>query len=291
MTLPIEPLPLSMKATMRSTRFSSESIFCSVLWLERTTSSISGWSRAASVSPSAAGRPFAVELSTSTYVSPRIPAVLNNVTESLRRLKEYLVLTFIVTSTGVIGLPPTIRTPVTLPMSTPAKRTGAPSRRPPALSKYDRRVILWVNHPPVPLMTKIRTASVTLANRTVSPTRSCDHLSCFWLGKVVSQTTEHNSKHHGISGSRFLEAGKGLSGGKNEGSHSFRVGREEWEPFLRRRSSLRGSYAKDRRVSDAPRGPLLTVSPLFSEPASPACWAWGCPGSLFRGSWDVPLGR
>jgi hypothetical protein len=27
---------------------------------------------------------------------------------------------------------------------------------------------------------------VTLANRTVSPTRSCDHFSCFWLGKLVS---------------------------------------------------------------------------------------------------------
>jgi hypothetical protein len=75
----------------------------------------------------------------------------------------------------------------TLPMSTPAKRTGAPSRKPEALSKYEYRVILRVNHPPVPLITKIRTPKVMLANRTVSPTRSCDHFSCFWLGKVVSK--------------------------------------------------------------------------------------------------------
>ena len=34
----------------------------------------------------------------------------------------------------------------------------------------------------VPLMTKIRTARVTLATRTVIPTRSCDHLTCCWLG-------------------------------------------------------------------------------------------------------------
>src|SRR5580700_6012750 len=118
-----------------------------------------------------------------TKVSPKTPAVLIKVTESFRRYDEYLVLTFIVTSTGVVGLLLMMRTAVTLPMSTPANRTGAPSRKPPASSKYERSVILRVNHPPVPLMTKIRTMSVTLANRTVSPTRSCDHLSCFWLGK------------------------------------------------------------------------------------------------------------
>src|SRR5258707_15795245 len=122
-----------------------------------------------------------------------MPAVLSKVTESLRRLKRYLVLTFIVTSTGVRGLPFTILTVVTLPMSTPANRTGAPSRRPPALSKYERIEILLVNHPPVPLIRKIRTASVTLATRTVSPTRSCDHFSCFWLGNVVCQ------RHHIIA--------------------------------------------------------------------------------------------
>jgi hypothetical protein len=43
-----------------------------------------------------------------------------------------------------------------------------------------------VNHPPVPLIRKIRTMRVALAATTVSPTRSCDHFSCFWLGKVVS---------------------------------------------------------------------------------------------------------
>jgi len=37
----------------------------------------------------------------------------------------------------------------------------------------------------VPLIKKIRTMRVALAAMTVSPTRSCDHLSCFWLGKVV----------------------------------------------------------------------------------------------------------
>ena len=64
-----------------------------------------------------------------------MPAVLSNVTESLRRLKRYLVLTFIRTSTGAVGLSFTIWMPVTFPMSTPANRTGAPSRKPPALSK------------------------------------------------------------------------------------------------------------------------------------------------------------
>src|SRR5260370_32380133 len=83
----------------------------------------------------------------------------------------------------------------TLPMSTPAKRTGAPSRKPPALSKYDRSVIFLVNHPPVPLIRKIRTMRVALATTTVSPTRSCDHLSCFWLGKVVCKRQKHHNKH------------------------------------------------------------------------------------------------
>src|SRR5260370_23238845 len=87
----------------------------------------------------------------------------------------------------------------TLPMSTPAKRTGAPSRKPPALSKYDRSVIFLVNHPPVPLIRKIRTMRVALATTTVSPTRSCDHLSCFWLGKVVCKRQKHHSKHRNIS--------------------------------------------------------------------------------------------
>jgi hypothetical protein len=57
---------------------------------------------------------------------------------------------------------------------------------------------LWVNHPPVPLIKKIRTMRVTLAATTVSPTRSCDHLSCFWLGKVVRKRQKHHSKHRQI---------------------------------------------------------------------------------------------
>src|SRR5579862_21716 len=173
---------------------------------------MSGWSRAASTSPSVASGPLATELSTSTKVSPRIPAVLIRVTESFRRLKEYLVFTFIVTSTGAIGLPLTMRIPVTLPMSTPASRTGAPSRRPAALSKYECMVILLVNHPPVPLMRKIRTMSVMLATRTVSPTRSCDHLSCFWLGKGVRGRHNIIAKSGGFQGLfggeiRFRESG------------------------------------------------------------------------------------
>src|ERR1035437_5668970 len=171
------------------------------------------------MSPSVASGPLADELSTSTKVSPRTPAVASKAKESLRRLKEYLVLTFIVTSTGVNGLPPTIRMPVTLPMSTPAKRTGAPSRRPPALSRYERSVILRVNHPPVPLITKIRTARVTLANRTVSPTRSCDHFSCFWLGKLVSKRQEHHSKHGGFRMRDFSRLGKTRSLAPTKASH------------------------------------------------------------------------
>src|SRR5208282_360576 len=244
MTLPIEPWPLSIKATMRSTRFSRESMFCSVLWLARTTSSIWGWSRAGSVSPLVAGGPFAVALSTSTKVSPRMPAVLSKVTESLCRLKEYLVLTFIVTSTGVIGLPPTIRTAVTLPMSTPARRTGAPSRRPPALSKYEYRVILRVNHPPVPLIRKISTASVTLAIRTVSPTRSCDHFSCFWLGKVVSKRQKHHSKRHLISGfAIFCEWPRAEWRAKKEGSHFLAPGAKSGSPFYANSGSLTPLFA------------------------------------------------
>jgi hypothetical protein len=48
---------------------------------------------------------------------------------------------------------------------------------------------------------------MTLAITTVSPTRSCDHLSCFWLGKVVSKRQKHNSKRRQIQGSRFSQAG------------------------------------------------------------------------------------
>src|SRR5215469_14072 len=44
-------------------------------------------------------------------------------------------------------------------------------------------VSLGENRPTVPLIRKMRAASVMLANSTVRPTRSCDHLSCFWLGK------------------------------------------------------------------------------------------------------------
>src|ERR1039457_1902238 len=136
--------------------------------------------------------------------------------ESLRKLNLYLVLTFIVTSTGVVGLSCTIRMPVTLPMSTPAKRTGAPSRKPLALSKYERRVILLVNHPPVPLMTKIRTAKVALANRTVSPTRSCDHFSCFWLGSGVSKRHNIIANVAKFQDRRFLRAKKNGAGGKTK---------------------------------------------------------------------------
>ena len=60
-------------------------------------------------------------------------------------------------------------------------------------------MILLVNHPPVPLITKIRTPRVTLANTTVSPTRSCDHFSCFWLGKVVSERQKHHTKQGQVS--------------------------------------------------------------------------------------------
>src|SRR6266536_3113604 len=114
--------------------------------------------------------------------------------ESFLRRNEYLVLTFNMTSTGVAGLPSTMRTVVTLPISTPANRTGAPILRPLALSKYDFRTILRVSQPPVPLIIKIRTAKVTLANTTVSPTRSCDHFSCFWLGNLVCERQKHHNK-------------------------------------------------------------------------------------------------
>src|SRR6185437_6422587 len=70
----------------------------------------------------------------------------------------------------------------TLPISTPERRTGAHFTRPAAFSKYARSTILWLNGLTLPLMTKIRTASVMLATRTVIPTRSCDHLTCCWLG-------------------------------------------------------------------------------------------------------------
>jgi len=49
-------------------------------------------------------------------VSPNTPAVASEVTESLRRLKAYLVLTFIVTSTGAPGWPGTNRIVFTLPI-------------------------------------------------------------------------------------------------------------------------------------------------------------------------------
>src|SRR5258706_8973128 len=85
----------------------------------------------------------------------------------------------------------------TLPMSTPSSRTGAPTRRPPELSKYEISLIFLVKTPPVPLIRKIRTPSVMLAKTTVSPTRSCDHFNCFWLGTIVGKTTagHHNKRH------------------------------------------------------------------------------------------------
>src|SRR5207245_9514214 len=98
-----------------------------------------------------------------------------------------------VTSTGVSGLPGTTRMPLTLPMSTPWSRTGAPFRKPLELSKYDLRMILWVNHPPVPDMRKIRIMRVTLATITVTPTFSCDHFNCFWLGKFSPEQCHHSS--------------------------------------------------------------------------------------------------
>jgi hypothetical protein len=52
----------------------------------------------------------------------------------------------------------------------------------------------------VPLIRKIKTMRVALAITTVSPTRSCDHFSCFWLGKVVCKRQKHHSKRDRISG-------------------------------------------------------------------------------------------
>jgi len=110
------------------------------------------------------------------------------------------VFTFIVSSTGVAGFPCTMRIPVTLPMSTPDRRTGAPMRKPLALSTYDLRTIFFVNHPPVPLIMKMRVARIMLAATTVTPTRSCDHFSCFWLGKLTRDRKKHDSKPDSISG-------------------------------------------------------------------------------------------
>src|SRR6516162_10977784 len=44
--------------------------------------------------------------------------------------------------------------------------------------------------PVVPLIKKMSTPSVMLANRTVRPTLSCDHRSCFWLGTHSSPGRE-----------------------------------------------------------------------------------------------------
>jgi hypothetical protein len=42
--------------------------------------------------------------------------------------------------------------------------------------------IFRVNRPVLPVITKIKMASVMLAMITVSPTRSWDHFTCFSLG-------------------------------------------------------------------------------------------------------------
>src|SRR5207253_11195199 len=117
-----------------------------------------------------------------------------DVTESLRRFARYRVLTFIVTSTGVRGLLGTTRIADTLATSTPCKRTGAPWRRPLALSKNDWIVILRENIPPVWFMRKTSTMSVMLATITVMPTLSCDHLTCFWLGTFSSDSLDQTAK-------------------------------------------------------------------------------------------------
>src|SRR5208337_2851745 len=43
-------------------------------------------------------------------------------------------------------------------------------------------MIFLVNSPVGPVMTKMSTARVISAKSTVSPTRSCDHFTCFSLG-------------------------------------------------------------------------------------------------------------
>jgi hypothetical protein len=51
---------------------------------------------------------------------------------------------------------------------------------------------LRVSKPVEPVIKKMRIARVMLAKITVTPTRSCDHLSCRWLGTVSSADYQHS---------------------------------------------------------------------------------------------------
>jgi len=136
----------------------------------------------------------------------------------------------------------------------------------------------------VPLITKIRTASVMLAKRRVSPTRSCDHLSCFWLGKVVCKRHKHHNKRRGIFSIReFLAGGKDRDTRQSEGSHPSRLvlpSGAKSGSFLcahcRFTLSVNDSHRRCVSVRPSP------VSRLSSEPASPAWLVWrsasGCLG-------------
>jgi hypothetical protein len=85
----------------------------------------------------------------------------------------------------------------------------------------------------VPLIKKIRTMRVALATTTVSPTRSCDHFSCFWLGKVVCKRQKHHNKRRAISGFEIYWDAPGMANWtQNEGLRFFAYGAKKREPFV-----------------------------------------------------------
>jgi len=188
------------------------------------------------------------------------------------RLKEYLVLTFIVTSTGVCGLSPTIRTPGHV-ADRPRRQTHRRGlhARPPALSRYaSPACILLVNHPPVPLMTKIRTARVTLRIRTVSPTRSATIFSCFWLARCSVDNRSINKQ--------TACSLTGLIWKLRFGAGPPPKTKAPTPPWLAKGGAFGADLGlRPGTISDSPNGcasPRTSpVSALFSETASPACLA------------------
>src|SRR5208283_6052864 len=74
--------------------------------------------------------------------------------------------------------------------------------------------IFLVNRPVVPVMTKMRTAKVISAKSTVSPTRSCDHFTCFSLGTLSRSPLGRACRNHPNNRKPVLAWGPGHRGNR-----------------------------------------------------------------------------
>ena len=106
-----------------------------------------------------------------------------------------------------------------------------------------------------------------LAARTVSPTRSCDHLSCFWLGKGSQNRKKHNNKHFQISGLEIFGRGNGHGNGGKTKAPTQPPG-ERVEALLKREFCIRAPVSG---LDHDPRGHRFSTQAGASEPAASVC--------------------